>query len=125
MNLLLILPGFIVAFASILLYELDRRKLCKELSLYKKLSSLYRKLSSSSKNNVHFYVTCELNHRDEIIYTLWIGEPYYTEDKGFVSDAWSSILAVNESFVSYNLNYSDFKDMKIGEIKEVFINLKN
>lgn len=125
MNLLLILPGFIVAFASILLYELDRRKLCKELSLYKKLSSLYRKLSSSSKNNVHFYVTCELNHRDEIIYTLWIGEPYYTEDKGFVSDAWSSILAVNESFVSYNLNYSDFKDMKIGEIKEVFINLND
>ena len=84
-----------------------------------------RKLSTSSKNNVHFYVTCELNHRDEIIYTLWIGEPYYTEDKGFVSDAWSSILAVNESFVSYNLNYSDFKDMKIGEIKEVFINLKD
>lgn len=118
MNLLLILPVFIVAFASILLYELDRRKLCKELSLY-------RKLSSSSKNNVHFYVTCELNHRGEIIYTLWIGEPYYTEDKGFVSDAWSSILAVNESFVLYNLNYSDFKDMKIGEIKEVFINFKD
>ena len=80
-------------------------------------------MSGKPKNNVHFYVTCELNHRGEIIYTLWIGEPYCTEDKGFISDAWSSMLAVNESFVLYNLNYSDFKDMKIGEIKEVFINL--
>ena len=79
--------------------------------------------TQEQKNKVHFYVTCELNHRGEIIYTLWIGEPYYTEDKGFVSDAWSRILAVNESFALYNLNYSDFKDMKIGEIKEVFINL--
>ena len=117
MNLLLILPGFIVAFASILLYELDRRKLCKELSLY-------RKLSSSSKNNVHFYVTCELNHhRGEIIHTLWLGEPYRAEDGHFKSDCWSSILGVNDSFVAYNLNYSDFEDMKEGEIREVFINL--
>ena len=108
MNILLIFPGFIVALIIMLLYE-----------------HKIRKLSTSSRNNVHLYVTCELNHRDEIIYTLWIGEPYYTEDKGFVSDAWSRILAVNESFVSYNLNYSDFKDMKIGEIKEVFINLND
>lgn len=106
MNLLLIFPGFIVALIIMLLYELK-----------------IRKLSKSSRNNVHFYVTCELNHRGEIIYTLWIGEPYCTEYKGFISDAWSSMLAVNESFVLYNLNYSDFKDMKIGEIKEVFINL--
>ena len=108
MNLLLIFPGFIVALIIMLLYELK-----------------IRKLFTSSRNNVHFYVTCELNHRGEIIYTLWIGEPYYTEDKGFVSDAWSSILAVNESFVLYNLNYSDFEDMKQGEIREVFINLED
>ena len=106
MNILLIFPGFIVALIIMLLYE-----------------HKIRKLSTSSRNNVHFYVTCELNHRGEIIYTLWIGEPYCTEDKGFISDSWSSMLAVNESFSLYNLNYSDFKDMKIGEIKEVFINL--
>lgn len=77
------------------------------------------------RNKVHFYVTCELNCRGEIIHILWIGKPYYTKDKGFASDAWSSILAVNNSFVLYNLNYSDFEDMKNGEIKEVYLNLED
>ena len=77
------------------------------------------------RNKVHFYVTCELNYRGEIIRTLWIGKPYYTEHGCFRSNAWSSILAVNESFVLYNLNYSDFEDMKNGEIREVFINLED
>ena len=77
------------------------------------------------RNKVHFYVTCELNYRGEIIRTLWIGKPYYTEHRCFRSNAWSSILAVNESFVLYNLNYSDFADMKEGEIREVFINLED
>ena len=76
-----------------------------------------------ARNKVHFYVTCELNHRGEIIRTLWLGKPYHTEDGHFKSDIWSSILGVNESFVAYNLNYSDFEDMKEGEIREVFINL--
>ena len=76
------------------------------------------------RNKVHFYVTCELNHhRGEIIHTLWLGEPYRAEDGHFKSDCWSSILGVNDSFVAYNLNYSDFEDMKEGEIREVFINL--
>ena len=77
------------------------------------------------RNKVHFYVTCELNYSGEIIRTLWIGKPYYTKDKRFASDAWSSILAVNGSFALYNLNYSDFADMKEGEIREVFLNLED
>ena len=77
------------------------------------------------RNKVHFYVTCELNYSGEIIRTLWIGKPYYTEDKRFTSHIWSSILAVNESLGLYGLNYSDFADMKEGEIKEVFINLED
>ena len=77
------------------------------------------------RNKVRFYVTCEVNYRGEIIRTLWLGKPYYTKDKRFASDAWSSILAVNGSFASYNLNYSDFADMKEGEIREVFINLEH
>ena len=76
------------------------------------------------RNKVHFYVTCELNCRSEIIHILWIGKPYYTKDKGFASDAWSSVLAVNNSFVFYNLNYSDFEDMKNGDIKEVYLNME-
>ena len=77
------------------------------------------------RNKVHFYVTCELNYCGEIIHTLWLGKPYYTKDKRFVSGIWSRILAVNNSFVGYNLNYSDFADMKEGEIREVFINLED
>ena len=77
------------------------------------------------RNKVHFYVTCEVNYRGEIIRTLWLGKPYYTKDKRFASDIWSRILAVNGSFVGYNLNYSDFEDMEEGEIREVFINLED
>ena len=77
------------------------------------------------RNKVRFYVTCETNYRGEIIHTLWLGKPYYTKDKRFASDMWSRILAVNNSFVGYNLNYSDFEDMKEGEIREVFINLED
>lgn len=77
------------------------------------------------KNKVHFYVTCEVNYRGEIIRTLWLGKPYYTKDKRFASDIWGRILAVNNSFVGYNLNYSDFEDMEVGEIREVFINLED
>ena len=77
------------------------------------------------RNKVRFYVTCELNYRGEIIRTLWLGKPYYTKDKRFASDIRSRILAVNGSFVGYNLNYSDFEDMKNGEIREVFLNLED
>ena len=77
------------------------------------------------RNKVRFYVTCELNYRGEIIRTLWLGKPYYTKDKRFASDMWSRILAINGSFVGYNLNYSDFADMKVGEIREVFLNLED
>ena len=77
------------------------------------------------RNKVRFYVTCESNYRGEIIRTLWLGKPYYTKDKRFASGIWSRILSVNNSFVGYNLNHSDFEDMKNGEIREVFINLED
>ena len=77
------------------------------------------------RNKVRFYVTCETNYRGEIIRTLWLGKPYYTKDKRFASGTWSRILAVNDSFVGYNLNYSDFEDMEEGEIREVFLNLED
>ena len=47
------------------------------------------------RNKVRFYVTCEVNYRGEIIRTLWLGKPYYTKDKRFVSGIWSRILAIN------------------------------
>ena len=79
-----------------------------------------------SRNKVHFYVSCEkIYYRDETIYTLWIGKPYYTEHRRFESNVCGRPLAVNASIAEYNLNYSDFADMKEGEIREVFINLEN
>ena len=76
-------------------------------------------------NKVHFYVTCEVNHhRGKIIHTLWLGKPIYTEDKRFVPDKQSHILDFG-LFVSYKLHYSDFEDMKEGEIREVFINMED
>ena len=78
------------------------------------------------RNKVHFYVSCEkVYYRNEIVHTLWIGKPYYTEHRRFMPNAWGRALAVNGSFVGYNLNYSDFADMKEGEIREVFLNLED
>ena len=77
------------------------------------------------RNKVRFYVTCESNYRGEIIRTLWLGKPYYTKDKRFASGIWSRILAVNNSFVGYNLNHSDFEDMKNGEVREVYLDLED
>ena len=78
------------------------------------------------RNKVHFYVTCEkIYYRDETVYTLWIGKPYYTEHRRFESNVYGRPLAVNASFAEYNLNYSDFADMKEGEIREVFLNLED
>ena len=77
------------------------------------------------RNKVHFYVTCELNSSSEIIHTRWIGKPYYTEYRRFRSSVYGRSLAVNASFALYNLNYSNFTDMKEGEIREVFINLED
>ena len=107
MNILLLFPGFIVAFIIVLCYE------------YK-----IRNLSAQLRNKVHFYVTCEVTDYGGILRTLWIGKPSYKEGEGFVSDRWSNILDVLPS-VSYKLNYFDFADMKNGEIREVFLNMED
>ena len=107
MNILLIFPGFIVALIIVFCYE------------YK-----IRNLSAQSRNKVHFYVTCEVTDYGGILRTLWIGKPSYKEGEGFVSNKWSNILDVGP-FVLYKLNYSDFEDMKNGEIREVFINMED
>ena len=72
--------------------------------------SKIRKLSAQLRNKVHFYVTCEVNNRGEILRNLWFGKPIYTEDKRFVPDKRSRILDL-EPFVLCKLNYSDFEDV--------------
>lgn len=69
-------------------------------------------------------MTCEVTDYGGILRTLWIGKPSYKEGEGFVSDMWSNILDILPS-VSYKLNYSDFYDMKEGEIIEVFLSTED
>ena len=107
MNILLIFLCFIIVFIIVFYYE-----------------HKIRNLSIKPKNNVHFYVTCEVTDYGGILRTLWLGKPSYKEGEGFVSNMWSNILDVLPS-VSYKLNYFDFADMKNGEIKEVFLNMKD
>ena len=88
------------------------------------MASKIRKLSAQSRNKVHFYVTCEVTDCGGILRTLWLGKPSYKEGEGFVSNKCSNILDVGP-FVLYKLNYSDFEDMKNGEIREVFLNMED
>ena len=84
-----------------------------------------RSISAMIKNKVHFYVTCEVNSHGFMVRTLWIGKPHQTKDKSFFQNNNSRILAINHSMSFYHLNYSDFEDMKNGEIREVFLNMED
>ena len=86
--------------------------------------SIERKIRAIPKNKAHFYVTCEVNSHGFIVRTLWIGKPHQTKDKSFSQNTNSRILAINHSMSFYHLNYSDFEDMKKGEIREVFLNME-
>ena len=76
------------------------------------------------KNKVKFFVV-----KQPGIYglRLFLGKP--TWDKN--TSAWIAdkscvkLLSTNFTFEYYNLNSADFDDMKIGEIKEVFLNLED
>lgn len=107
MNILLIFTFLIIVFAIVFYYEHKIRRM-------------------KLMNKVHFYVTCEVNNRGEILRNLWFAKPIYTEDKRFVPDKVkrSHILDFG-LFVLYKLNYSDFEDMKNGEIREVFLNMED
>ena len=75
------------------------------------------------KNKVHFYVTREVNEYGDIIRTLWLGKPYCTKEKN--PHFYGHSIAYNGSLSFFKLNYSDFDDMKNGEIREVFLNLED
>ena len=85
--------------------------------------SIERKIRAMPKNKVHFYVTCEETEQGDIIRTLWLGKPYCTKEKNVIPHFYGTAIAYNQALSLYNLNYSDFEDMKNGEIREVFLNL--
>ena len=63
------------------------------------------------RNKVHFYVKREHGNH----FTLWVGKTISISY--FVFADWF--------FKEFNLNPDDFADMKVGEIREVFLNLED
>ena len=102
MNILLILPGFIVAFIIVL---------CDEYKI--------RNLSAKPKNNVHFYVARDMSG------SLWLylGKPIrygqlFASGRGVV-------LASSYKFSKYGLNKNDYDNLKWeDEPAEVFLNME-
>ena len=105
MNILLIFPGFIIAFVIVLCYE------------YK-----IRNLFVKNKNNVHFYVA-----RDKYSDCLWL----YLSKPVRNADSWipcvkGKTLYSEREFKNIGLNKEDFENLKWeDEPVEVFINMED
>lgn len=105
MNILLIFPGFIIAFIIVLCYELKLRN-----------------MSAKPKNNMHFYVA-----RDKInnILYLYLGKPRRDTNR-FHSNNKGCIVEREEFLYNFGLNIKDFENLKFeDEPVEVFLNLEN
>lgn len=72
------------------------------------------------RNKVHFYVTKWGNTS-----VLWFGKPRYNGDEFESNKINVKIIAYKSDFKHFGLNFEDFADMKVGEIREVFINLED
>lgn len=105
MNILLIFPGFILAFIVVLCYEYT-------------IKNLYETL----KNDVHFYMARD---KDGELY-LYLGKPL--RDYGeFIGDLTKgSIVLTGYHFNKFGLNKNDYAKLKWedGPI-EVFVNLED
>ena len=81
-------------------------------------------ITKEQKNKVRFFVV-----KQSGVYglRLFLGKPTWNENtSSWISDKSNiKLLATNFTFKRYNLNPADFSDMKVGDIKEVFINLKD
>lgn len=100
MEILLILPGFILATIIIVMYEIELRK---------------------SQNKVHFYVARDKNKE----LTLWLGKPFRGIDS-WTNVGYSVLIAIDDELNIYGVNSSDFDNLKWeDEPKEVFLNLED
>ena len=102
MNILLVFPGFIIAFVIVLYYERKIRR-------------------TEPRNKVHFYVTREKNG------TLWLymGKPIKKEHF-YVICNYGIIIASVDRFSGYGLDKNDYANLKWeDEPVEVFLNLED
>lgn len=103
MSILLLFPGFIIAFAILFYYEYKIRQIRR----------------TEPKNKVHFYVARD---KDRKLW-LYIGEPIRA-DNGFVSEL--NIDLTHRNFHIFGLNKNDFDSLKWeDEHLEVFLNMED
>lgn len=104
MNILLLFPGFVVAFITVFYYE------CK-----------IKNPSIKPKNNVHFYVA-----RDEdTTLLLFLGKPIRNYNC-YITKICGSVISDSYNFKHFGLNPDDYKDLKWeDEPVEVFLNLED
>ena len=118
MNILLIFPGFIIAFAILFYYEYKIRQI--------------RRIEPMNK--VHFYVARNKSGRLNLFFnkpsrdntfTYWIQYDFYALGNGH--HKWLSTRIVEDVyFDDLGLNPDDFKDLKWeDEPVEVFLNLND
>lgn len=106
MSILLIFPGFIIAFVIVLYYE---RKI--------------RDLSVKQKNKVQFYVARDMNGE----LWLYIGKPVRTINE-FLACNYGKAITSSKYFSKYGLNENDYDNLTWeDEPVEVFylLNMKN
>lgn len=109
MNLLLIFPGFILAFLIVLLYEYKIRRMRRE-----------------PRNKVRFFIVRDDTVFNKKEYVLWMGKPVKSKDNKWVYSPKSYVLAVgNCNIIYFGFDPCDFSDMKEDEIREVFINTED
>ena len=102
MNILLIFPGFALAFILIFCYE------------YR-----IRLIKTKPKNNIHFYVARDMDGE----LWLYIGKPF-RGNSIFCSSVGDRYFAVtSHNFNSFGLNENDYKNLRWeDEPVEVFLN---
>lgn len=104
MDILLIFPGFIVAFIIVLCYE------------YK-----IKNLSTKLKNKIHFYVARDISGD----LWLYLGKPVRIIDE-FIACNYGKAIVLSKYFSKYGLNENDYDNLTWeDEPVEVFLNMKD
>ena len=76
-------------------------------------------------NNVRFFVTRDNEDGLRNPPVLWVGVPERNPAWWSLTETSKPLAFSEEGFKYYGLNYEDFFNMKEGEIREVFINMKD
>ena len=102
MNILLLFPGFIIAFIIVLCYECKMRR-------------------TEQRNKVHFYVARDKDGR----LWLYIGKPI-RNDIEFYPDLNKKVFVLTHYLKHFGLKYEDYANLKWeDEPLEVFVNIKD